>query len=110
MLGGKTGLMTALVEGRYRLMPIPDPKLGLRKLDVASTYNVERCRPRQQAKDCRCFSTAPAGRKPTGKLGQPGGAVLSNVCCSIVNIVRRFAFTETRVEIGLTWHRDSLIN
>jgi 6-phosphofructokinase 1 len=33
------------VEGRYDLVPIPDPKLGPRKLDVATTYNVERYRP-----------------------------------------------------------------
>jgi 6-phosphofructokinase 1 len=45
MLDGKTGLMAALVGGCYELMPIPDPKLGPRKLDVAATYNIERCRP-----------------------------------------------------------------
>src|SRR6516162_1661450 len=45
MLDGKTGLMAALVGGCYELMPIPDPKLGPRKLDVATTYNIKRCRP-----------------------------------------------------------------
>jgi ATP-dependent phosphofructokinase / diphosphate-dependent phosphofructokinase len=45
MLEGKTGLMSAVVEGRYELVPIPDAKLGPRKLDVASTYNTERYRP-----------------------------------------------------------------
>jgi len=45
ILAGKSGLMSALVEGRYDLVPIPDPKLGPRKLDVATTYNVERYRP-----------------------------------------------------------------
>jgi ATP-dependent phosphofructokinase / diphosphate-dependent phosphofructokinase len=45
ILDGKTGLMSALVEGRYDLVPIPDPKLGPRKLDVATTYNTERYRP-----------------------------------------------------------------
>jgi 6-phosphofructokinase 1 len=45
VLEGKTGLMSALVEGRYDLVPIPDPKLGPRTLDVASTYNTERFRP-----------------------------------------------------------------
>src|SRR5215813_144017 len=45
MLDGKSGLMSALVDGCYDLMPIPDPKLGPRKLDVASTYNTERYRP-----------------------------------------------------------------
>jgi ATP-dependent phosphofructokinase / diphosphate-dependent phosphofructokinase len=45
MLEGKTGLMTALVAGCYDLMPIPDPKLGPRKVDVATMYNTERYRP-----------------------------------------------------------------
>jgi ATP-dependent phosphofructokinase / diphosphate-dependent phosphofructokinase len=45
VLEGKTGLMAALVEGRYDLVPIPDAKLGPRKLDVATTYNTERYRP-----------------------------------------------------------------
>jgi 6-phosphofructokinase 1 len=45
ILDGKTGLMSALVEGCYELAPIPDPKLGPRKLDVATTYNTERYRP-----------------------------------------------------------------
>jgi 6-phosphofructokinase 1 len=44
ILEGKTGLMSALVEGRYDV-PIPDVNLGPRKLDVASTYNTERYRP-----------------------------------------------------------------
>jgi 6-phosphofructokinase 1 len=37
--------MSALVEGCYDMVPIPDPKLGPRKLDVATTYNTERYRP-----------------------------------------------------------------
>lgn len=45
MLEGKSGVMAALVDGRYDLVPIPDPKLGPRKLDVASSYNIERYRP-----------------------------------------------------------------
>ena len=45
MLDGKTGLMSALVKGCYELVPIPDPKLGPRKLDVATMYNIERYRP-----------------------------------------------------------------
>ena len=45
ILDGKTGLMSALVEGCYDLVPIPNPKLGPRKLDVATTYNTERYRP-----------------------------------------------------------------
>ncbi len=45
VLEGKSGLMSALVEGRYDLVQIPDPKLGPRKVDVASMYNIERLRP-----------------------------------------------------------------
>jgi 6-phosphofructokinase len=45
ILEGKSGLMSALVEGRYDLVPIPDPKLGPRKVDVAASYNAERFRP-----------------------------------------------------------------
>jgi 6-phosphofructokinase 1 len=44
-LGGQSGVMSALVNGRYDLVPIPDPKLGPRKVDVASMYNTERLRP-----------------------------------------------------------------
>jgi ATP-dependent phosphofructokinase / diphosphate-dependent phosphofructokinase len=43
--GGKSGLMTAINEGRYAMVPIPDPKLGPRKVDVASMYNTDRYRP-----------------------------------------------------------------
>jgi 6-phosphofructokinase 1 len=45
VLEGRTGLMSALVEGHYDLAPIPDAKRGPRKLDVASMYNTERYRP-----------------------------------------------------------------
>jgi ATP-dependent phosphofructokinase / diphosphate-dependent phosphofructokinase len=45
ILDGKTGLMSALVDGRYELVPIPDPKLGPRKVDVTTAYNAERYRP-----------------------------------------------------------------
>jgi 6-phosphofructokinase 1 len=46
ILHGKSGLMSALVDGRYELVPIPDPNLGPRKLDVANTYNIDRYRPK----------------------------------------------------------------
>jgi 6-phosphofructokinase 1 len=45
MLEGKSGLMSALVDGKYDLVPIPDPKLGPRKVDVENMYNVQRLRP-----------------------------------------------------------------
>jgi 6-phosphofructokinase 1 len=42
---GKHGLMTAINEGRYALAAIPDPKLGPRRVEVATMYNTERYRP-----------------------------------------------------------------
>ncbi|HTP28129.1 MAG TPA: 6-phosphofructokinase [Anaeromyxobacteraceae bacterium] len=42
---GQTGLMSALVNGRYDLVPIPDPKLGPRRVEVETMYNTARCRP-----------------------------------------------------------------
>jgi 6-phosphofructokinase 1 len=50
MLEGKSGLMSALVDGKYDLVPIPDPKLGPRKVDLGSMYNVDRLRPSYVAK------------------------------------------------------------
>jgi CheB methylesterase len=38
---GKSGLMTAIDEGRYAMAPIPDPKLGPRNVDIKSMYNTE---------------------------------------------------------------------
>jgi 6-phosphofructokinase 1 len=45
ILSGKSGMMAALVEGCYTMTEIPDPKLGPRKVDVASLYNTDRYRP-----------------------------------------------------------------
>jgi len=42
---GKTGLMTAISGGCYTMVPIPDPKLGPRKVEIATMYNTERYRP-----------------------------------------------------------------
>jgi len=47
---GKSGLMTAINEGRYAMVAIPDPKLGPRKVDIESMYNTERYRPRYDRK------------------------------------------------------------
>src|SRR5246127_897582 len=47
---GKSGLMTAINEGRYAMAPIPDPKLGPRKVDIESMYNTERYRPKYDHK------------------------------------------------------------
>jgi 6-phosphofructokinase 1 len=47
---GKSGMMTAINEGRYTMVAIPDPKLGPRKVDIASMYNTERYRPKYDHK------------------------------------------------------------
>ncbi len=65
ILGGKTGLMTALVEGCYELAPVPDPRLGPRKVDVATAYNTERYRPMYADKLGLPVFLQRAGRTPT---------------------------------------------
>src|ERR1044071_6884133 len=42
---GKHGFMTAINNGCYAMVGIPDPKLGPRKVDVQTMYNTERYRP-----------------------------------------------------------------
>jgi len=42
---GKSGLMTGIAHGTYALVPIPDPKLGPRAVDVETMYDTERYRP-----------------------------------------------------------------
>jgi 6-phosphofructokinase len=50
MLEGQSGVMAALVGGCYQMVPIPDPKLGPRHVDVDSMYNRERYRPSYRSK------------------------------------------------------------
>jgi 6-phosphofructokinase 1 len=50
ILENKSGLMTAIVDGRYTMSPIPDPKLGPRKVDLDSMYNTDRYRPNYRNK------------------------------------------------------------
>ncbi len=45
VFAGKSGQMTAIRNGCYEMVDIPDPKLGPRKVDVASMYNTDRYRP-----------------------------------------------------------------
>jgi 6-phosphofructokinase len=45
VLRGESGRMAALNGGCYTMVPIPDPKLGPRTVDIGSMYNVERYRP-----------------------------------------------------------------
>ncbi len=47
---GKAGLMTAISSGCYAMVPIPDPKSGPRRVEVASMYNTERYRPTYDGK------------------------------------------------------------
>jgi 6-phosphofructokinase 1 len=42
---GKHGQMCAINNGCYAMVPIPDPKLGPRRVEVATMYNTERYRP-----------------------------------------------------------------
>jgi ATP-dependent phosphofructokinase / diphosphate-dependent phosphofructokinase len=42
---GEHGVMTAISGGCYKTVPIPDPKLGPRKVDVSTMYNTDRYRP-----------------------------------------------------------------
>jgi 6-phosphofructokinase 1 len=39
------GVMMGISNGCYAAVPIPDPKLGPRKVDVPTMYNVDRFRP-----------------------------------------------------------------
>jgi ATP-dependent phosphofructokinase / diphosphate-dependent phosphofructokinase len=47
---GKHGVMMAINQGCYAAVPIPDPKLGPRKIDIASMYSTERYRPTYSGK------------------------------------------------------------
>jgi 6-phosphofructokinase len=47
---GKSGVMTAIVNGCFDLQPIPDPKLGPRRVDLAAAYNTDRYRPNYSSK------------------------------------------------------------
>ena len=47
---GQHGIMMAICGGCYAAAPIPDPKLGPRKVDVATMYNTERYRPSYENK------------------------------------------------------------
>jgi 6-phosphofructokinase len=47
---GEHGLMTAINKGIYAMEPIPDPKLGPRRVDVANMYDTQRCMPKYENK------------------------------------------------------------
>ena len=47
----KTGLMASISDGKFAMVPIPDPKLGPRHVDVNKMYNTERYRPNYANKE-----------------------------------------------------------
>jgi 6-phosphofructokinase len=47
----KTGLMASIADGKFAMVPIPDPKLGPRHVDVEKMYNTERYRPNYANKE-----------------------------------------------------------
>jgi 6-phosphofructokinase len=47
---GSSGVMMAIVNGCFTRMPIPDPKLGPRRVDVETMYNTGRYRPNYSGK------------------------------------------------------------
>jgi 6-phosphofructokinase 1 len=47
---GESGKMMAIANGCYAAVPIPDPKLGPRKVEVETMYNLERYRPTYTSK------------------------------------------------------------
>jgi 6-phosphofructokinase 1 len=48
---GQRGLMAAIVDGKYAMVEIPDPKLGPRSVDVKTMFNEERYRPSYENKE-----------------------------------------------------------
>jgi len=50
LVENRTGVMMAIENGCYSRVPIPDPKLGPRTVDVANMYNTERYRPNYSSK------------------------------------------------------------
>jgi 6-phosphofructokinase 1 len=47
----KTGLMASISDGKFAMVPIPDPKLGPRHVDIEKMYNTERYRPNYANKE-----------------------------------------------------------
>jgi 6-phosphofructokinase 1 len=64
VLEGTSGVMSAIVNGTYQLVPIPDPKLGPRRVDVRSMYNTDRYRPLYADKKGLPIFLARAGLAP----------------------------------------------
>ncbi len=47
----KTGLMASISDGKFAMVPIPDPKLGPRHVDIEKMYNTQRYRPNYTNKE-----------------------------------------------------------
>ncbi len=70
---GTHGVMMAVVNGCFARMPIPDPKLGPRTVDLASMYNIERLPPELRRQDrLPDFPDAGVGRSFVASLRTPG--------------------------------------
>lgn len=51
VISHERGLMAAILEGKLTMVPIPDPHLGPRKVDVDKMYLRDRCRPNYANKE-----------------------------------------------------------
>jgi len=49
LAAGKSGLMTAIVDGNYATVPADTPTKGKRRVDVAALYDAQSYRPRISA-------------------------------------------------------------
>jgi ATP-dependent phosphofructokinase / diphosphate-dependent phosphofructokinase len=47
----RTGLMASISDGKFAMVPIPDPKQGARHVNVEKMYNTERYRPSYNCKE-----------------------------------------------------------
>jgi ATP-dependent phosphofructokinase / diphosphate-dependent phosphofructokinase len=50
VLKGEHGQMAAINKGCFSMVPIPDPKLGPRHVDVETMYDIQHCAPRLDGK------------------------------------------------------------
>lgn len=47
----RTGLMASITDGKFAMVPIPDPKQGARHVEVEKMYNTKRYRPTYNGKE-----------------------------------------------------------
>ncbi len=62
--------MSALANGCYTMMPIPDPKLGPRRVDVETMYNTETLPAELRQQDRAADLSHPGLRRETLGLAQ----------------------------------------